>query len=108
MSAPATWTPLDWGLLTDPEQIDGAVANWCQDHGQAAPCWGEAFGGDWRLEIPAGSCWDGPGERATVMRVTYPDGRCYELEVDREGDLDGGSWREITYYVVRREVPCAS
>jgi hypothetical protein len=106
MTIGTLWVPLDWRTITDNESIDGAVANWCADNGVSTPCWGEDHGGDWRLEIPAGTsfepCPDRP--RADALRVTYPNGRTFQLAIDREGDFGGESWREVVYFNCEREV----
>jgi hypothetical protein len=92
------WSPLDWRTISEVDDIDGAIANWCDDRGIVAPVWGSDFGGDWRLEIPAGTSFDHHPDRRTAgaLRVSYPCGRSFLLTIDREG--------RDTYFVVDKEL----
>jgi hypothetical protein len=84
------------GDCTDDTKIADAILRWFDEQQFHPPPEDEEFAAA-RWFVPAGTCGENPANR---MRVVMPNGDRYELEIEREGDLRGEDWHEVTYYRV--------
>lgn len=96
---PMLWTPLaPTSSASAPSfphelEVDEAVAEHCLKSNVEPPAYGEDFGGPCKYELPVGAalqpCNVGTGDH---VRVTYPDGRRFVLECERDGVAEGVQW----------------